>query len=192
MSPGQPMNSQPLSRHRLTVDDFYKISAVGILKEKDRVELIEGEIIDMAPIGSQHAETIDTLAYLIHKQIKEDAKLRIQNPLRLDQYNEPQPDLALVINQNYSSHHPGPQETMLVIEVADASLSYDLEIKTALYAQHNIPEVWVIDLNNCKIHVFQRPKSGEYEYKKALQRGTISSALVPSFVLDIDHCELFK
>jgi len=181
----QAISPDPLRRHRLTVDDYYKMGDAGIFTEKDRVELIEGEIIDMVPIGSNHAYTIDKMAYIIHKQIRNKTLLRIQNPLHLDQYNEPEPDLALVTKTNYSSHHPGPEDTLLVIEIADSSLTYDLTIKTPLYAQHNIPEVWIIDLNEKMVHTFQQPSNGTYQQQSGHNTGKLSPSQVSDLTLDI-------
>lgn len=180
------ISSQSLRRHRLTVDDYYKMGEVGVFTENDRVELIEGDIIDMVPIGSQHAYAIDRLAYIIHKQISENTLLRIQNPLHLNQYSEPEPDFALVINKNYTSRHPEPAETLLIIEVASSSLTYDLDIKTPLYAEHNIPEVWIVNLNDSKIHVFQQPQNDTYKHMQEIQSGILTPTSVQNFVLKID------
>jgi len=181
----QTIPSDPLRRHRLTVDDYYKMGDAGIFTEKDRVELIEGEIIDMVPIGSQHAYLLNKLNRIFSKQIIDTTLIRIQDPLRLDQHNEPEPDFVLVTNKNYSLHHPGPEETLLIIEVADSSLTYDLEIKTPLYAQHKIPEVWIIDLGNKKIHTFQQPHDSSYQRQRACESGVISPIQASGLVLDI-------
>lgn len=183
----QAISSDPLRRHRLTADDYYKMGNAGIFTENDRVELIEGEIIDMVPIGSQHAYLLNKLNRIFSKQILETTLVRIQDPLRLNHHNEPEPDLVIVTNKNYSSHHPGPEDTLLVIEVADSSLAYDLEIKTSLYARHNIPEVWVINLNDKKIHTFQKPHDGTYQQQSTCDTGTISPIQVSDLVLDIDE-----
>lgn len=188
MSLVQPVLSDPLRRHRLTVEDYYKMAEAGIFKEKDRVELIEGEIIDMVPIGSNHAYTINKiLNHFLIKQISSDILVRIQDPLRLDQYNEPEPDLALVANKNYSDHHPGPTETLLVMEVADSSLNYDLEIKIPLYARHNIPEAWVLDLIDKKVHVFENLNNGTYQNHKEASSGKLTPVQMKSFVLDLEE-----
>ena len=115
MSRVQSIPAEYLRRHRITAEDYYKIGDAGIFTESDRVELIEGEIIDMAPIGSQHAYLLDKLNRIFTKQSPENSLVRIQNPLSLDNYNEPEPDLALVTNKDYSTHHPSPIDTLLVI-----------------------------------------------------------------------------
>lgn len=185
MSSVQPVSSKLLRRHRLTVEDYYKIGEAGVFKEKDRVELIEGEIIDMVPIGSKHAYALNKLNRIITKLAPEEILVRIQDPLRLDQYNEPEPDLALVSNKNYSTHHPGPSDTLLVIEIADSSLAYDMDIKTPLYARHNIPEVWIINLIDHKLHVFRKPLDGKYQQAKEIESGNISPEQATDFILDI-------
>lgn len=191
MSSAQAMSTEPLRRHRLSVEDYYKMGEVGIFNEKDRVELIEGEIIDMVPIGSNHAYTINKIVNLfLLKQLESNILVRIQDPLRLDQYSEPEPDIALVNNKNYSAHHPGPEDTLLAIEVADSSLSYDIEIKTPLYARYNIPEVWVINLTDAKIYVFDGPKNGSYQNQKEISSGKLTPVKIKSFVLNLD--ELWK
>ncbi len=188
MSPVQAMSSEPLRRHRLTVEDYYKMGEVGIINEKDRVELIEGEIIDMVPIGSNHAYTINKILNLfLMKQLSGDIIVRIQDPLLLDEYNEPEPDIALVVNQNYYSRHPGPAETLLIIEVADSSLAYDLDIKTPLYARHDIPEVWVINLTDKKVHVFDHPGNGAYQNQKELNSGKLTPGNIKSLELDLEE-----
>jgi Uma2 family endonuclease len=187
MSSIQPIRPDLLRRHRLTVDDYYKMGEAGIFKDKDRVELIEGEIIDMVPIGSQHAYILNKLNRIFSKQITDEILIRLQDPLRLDQYNEPEPDLALVANKNYSAHHPGPTDTLLVIEVADSSLAYDIDIKTPLYARHGIPEIWVVNLIDKKIHVFDNPTNGMYQNTKEITAGRLSPAHVASFILDLEE-----
>lgn len=184
----QPMPLEPLRRHRLTVENYYKIGEAGVFKEKDRVELIEGEIIDRVPIGSNHAYTINKiLNHFLMKQLSNDTIVRIQDPLHLDQYNEPEPDLTLVTNKNYSAHHPGPEDTLLVTEVSDSSLNYDIDIKVPLYARHAIPEVWVVDLNDRIIQVFQQPKDGIFQQKNTFKSGAITPVQVSSFILKIDE-----
>lgn len=175
-----------LRRHKMTTDDYYNIGEAGILTEDDRVELIEGEIIDMVPIGSQHAYLLDKLNRVFTKQAPENTLVRIQNPLRLDNYNETEPDLALVANKNYSAYHPGPVDTLLVIEIADSSISYDTKVKTPLYSQHNIPEVWLINVNDHIVQIFQQPENGEYQLSDNHQSGELSPAQSSSIVLNLD------
>jgi Uma2 family endonuclease len=106
--------------------------------------------------------------------------------LRLDRYNEPEPDICIVKKKDYSSQHPGSSDVILVIEVADSSLSYDMEIKVPLFAKHKIPEVWIVDLTKNTLHVFSDPKSGTYQQSATYTSGTANSSLVPALILDLD------
>ena len=132
----------------------------GILRPADRVELIDGEIIDRSPIGALHAAIVDLLARHFGRRSGEAVFVRCQNPLRLDDMSEPEPDIAILRPRAdfYTSAHLGPADVLLVIEVADTSLVYDLGDKVPLYARHGIPEVWVIDAATRRTHVFREPR----------------------------------
>lgn len=159
-----PADISAPSRHRLTVADYRRMGETGIIAAKDRVELIDGEIIDMSPIGSLHAALVDMVASLLHQHCGRSAIVRNQNPLALDDASQPQPDITVLkLRQDfYSTAHPGPADVMLVIEVADTSLAFDLGVKVPLYAAHDIPEVWVIDAATRRTHRFRRPEGGRY------------------------------
>jgi Uma2 family endonuclease len=159
-----PADISAPSRHRLTVADYRRMGETGIIAAKDRVELIEGEIIDMSPIGSLHAALVDMVASLLHQHCGRSAIVRNQNPLALDDVSQPQPDITVLKSRQdfYSTAHPGPADVLLVIEVADTSLSFDLGVKVPLYAAHGIPEVWVIDAASRRTHRFRRPEGGRY------------------------------
>ena len=172
-------------RHRLSVDDFYKMGDAGIFTEDDRVELIEGELIDMSPIGSPHAYILDKLNAIFVKQAPATALVRIQNPIRLDQYNEPQPDLVVAIHRDYSKGHPAPKDVLLVAEVADSSLRYDRNTKAPLYAQHAIPEMWLFDVEAQTVEVFLEPATDRYRHTRRVQNGTLSPGKVPDIILDL-------
>src|SRR6476620_10907112 len=137
-------------RHRFDVDDYYRMAEVGILSRGDRVELIEGEIVDMAPIGSAHGGTVVALTELVARLVADGKVLvSVQGPLRLDPHNEPQPDLMLLRPRADRSRnsHPTAADVLLLVEVADNSLAYDHGPRLALYARHSVPEVWVVDLH---------------------------------------------
>ena len=153
-----------LRRHRLNVDEYHRMAEAGILGPDARVELIEGEIIDMAPIGSRHAAVVRQLAHILHQNVGYQAIVSTQNPVRLDEYSEPEPDLALLRPRDdfYATAHPGPGDILLIIEVADTSLRYDREIKIPLYARHGIPEVWLVDLVNERLLRFLEPGPDGY------------------------------
>lgn len=147
------------SRHLISADAFHRMGEAGILGPADRVELIAGEIIDMSPIGAMHAAIVDVLARHFGRRAGESAFIRCQNPLRLDDLSEPEPDLTILRSRAdcYTTAHPGPADVLLVIEVADTSLAYDLGTKVPLYARHGIPEVWVIDAATRRTRVFRQP-----------------------------------
>jgi Uma2 family endonuclease len=135
----------------------------GILGEEARVELIEGELIDMAPIGSRHAGTVDRLARLFFERVT-TAIVRIQNPIVLGEHSELEPDLTLLRSRDdfYTSAHPGAADVLLLVEVMDTSARYDREVKIPLYARAGIPEVWLIDLQQGWIEIYLRPSPNGY------------------------------
>ena len=151
-------------RHRLTVDDYHQMAEAGILADDDRVELIEGEVLDMSPIGSLHAALVRVLARWLSEVAGRHAIVAVQDPIHLDDTNEPQPDVALLKPRAdcYASAHPGPADTLLVVEVAESSLAYDLGVKVPLYARHGVPEVWVVDAATRTTHRFRNPAADGY------------------------------
>ena len=180
--------AQTPSTHHLSVDDFHKLGEAGILHEDDRVELIEGALIDMAPIGAGHAGQVNRLTNLFAPAVSGRAIVAPQNPLRLDDFSEPQPDLVLLRYRDdfYAKAHPRPSDVLLLVEVADSSLAYDRDTKVPLYARHAIPEVWLIDLQHRRVEVFLEPAGGEY--RRSLQpAGTdcISPALLPEISIRV-------
>jgi Uma2 family endonuclease len=152
-------------RHRLCVDDYYRMAEVGILRPDERVELIEGEIIDVPPPGSLHAGTVDELAEALRAAVGRKALLRVQSPIRLNEYSEPQPDLALLRPRAdyYKSAHPGPADVLLIVEVAQSSLAYDRDVKLPLYARHGVPEVWLLDLEHDRLIRHRGPRENGFE-----------------------------
>ena len=150
--------------HLLTVDDYHRMAEAGILGEDDRVELIEGELIDMAPIGSEHAGKGIRLSSLLSTALAGRAFVSQQNPLRLEEHSEPQPDIAVLRYRNdfYKASHPQPADILLLIEIADTTVRYDREIKIPLYARHGIPEVWLIDLQQERVEIYLQPSSEGY------------------------------
>ena len=151
-------------RHRLTVQDYYRMAEVGLLAPDARVELIEGEIIDMPPSGTPHAGLLSRLTRLLLAAAGTRAGVRVQLPLRLDDYSEPEPDFAVLKwrQDEYTGAHPMPHDTLLVIEVSQSSLRYDRKRKLPLYARHGIPEVWIVDVVDLRLHTFDCPRDGHY------------------------------
>ena len=136
-----------LEKRLINVEEYHKMAEVGILGRQDNVELINGEIIKMSPVGSRHAYTVNLLNELLVKASENTYMVSIQNPVQLHDFSEPEPDVA-VLKPNpdkYKRHHPGPSDILLIIEVATSSLNYDMEVKKELYAKANIPEYWLVD-----------------------------------------------
>ncbi len=166
-----PADPVAVSRHRLTVADFRRMGEVGILGPDDRVELIAGEIIDMSPIGSLHAALVRAIATALTHHVREQALLAIQDPLALTDTSQPQPDLAVLRPRAdfYAAAHPGPADVLLVIEVADTTLAFDLDVKVPLYAAAGIPEAWVIEAPSRRTLVFRRPVNGRYAERHVIE-----------------------
>ena len=152
------------TRHLLSAHDFHRMGEAGILGADERIELIEGELIDMVPIGSLHAGTVMRLNQLLIRVLAGRAMLSPQNPIALAERSEPQPDITVLRNRAdfYSTSHPVPQDVLLLIEVADSTLSYDRDVKIPLYARYGIPEVWLVDLNARRVEVCRRPAEAGY------------------------------
>ena len=172
-------------QHLLTVGDFYKMGEAGILGPDDRVELIEGALIDMAPIGSPHAGMVTRLNNLFVQALAGRAVLSPQNPVRLGEYSEPQPDLSVLRAREdfYADAHPGPADVLLLIEVADTSVRFDRETKVPLYARHGVPEVWLIDLNARRVEVYRAPTGGAYRERLFPEN---TETLAPSLLPDVE------
>jgi Uma2 family endonuclease len=179
-------------RHRLTVADYYRMGEVGILPPEARVELIEGEVIDMPPIGSFHAGKVNRISHRLSMACAPRALVATQNPVFLDLHSEPQPDIALLRPRAdfYDSSHPTPADVLLIVEVADTTLAYDTQIKLPLYARHGIPEVWQVDLSNRRFLVHRTPAPTGYQDVQTL---TDLSAVTPLLLPDVtvDLSDLF-
>ena len=157
-SPAEPR------RHRLTVADYYRMGETGILAPDARVELIDGEIIDMAPIGSPHVWAVLHLDRLFQEAAKNNAFVLVQSPIALDDHSAPQPDLALLRprGEHYRSSLAVPSDVLLIVEVAQSSLRYDRDDKIPLYARHGIPEVWLADLETKRLVRYRNAQQGTY------------------------------
>jgi Uma2 family endonuclease len=162
-----------MKHHRFTVDEYRRMGETGIFHEDDRVELIEGEIVEMSPIGSPHAGTTTRLQTLLIRVVGERAIVSSQNPVILGKFSEPQPDIVLLRPREdfYTRSHPTPGDVLLLIEVAESSLRYDREVKLPLYARHGIPEVWLVDLQNRRLDRFKRPEGNGYRTTETADTG---------------------
>lgn len=168
-----------LQRRIFTVAEFDQLGTVGVIGDGERVELIEGEIIAMTSVGPSHAGYVDLLNALFSEQIGRKAIVRVHNPLHLSALSEPQPDLMLLRPRAdfYTGGHPGPTDVLLIVEVAETSLSFDLQIKVPLYASAAIPEVWVIDIATRSVYVHAWPEGGEYAVTRRAGPGESVSPL---------------
>ncbi len=173
---------------RFTVDDYYRMAEAGILGEDDRVELIEGEILEMSPIGGRHMACVNRLTRVFVPAVGDAAIVSIQNPIRLDNRSEPQPDLVLMRPKDdyYASGHATPADVLLVVEVADSSIEFDRQIKAPLYARHAVPELWVVDLGRDHVMVYREPAATGYATTQVFRRGdTISPGTVPELQIAV-------
>ena len=177
----------PLSRYRFTVHDYHQMAAVGILDEDDRVELIDGEIVELPPIGGPHITAVNRLTELFVMALHGRAIVQVQNPIRLSEYAEPQPDLSLV--RPGAMHYPAwPENVLLVVEVAQASLRYDRRVKMPLYAQAGIPETWLLDVVGRRMFVHRDPAPDGYRTVLTVRGDQpISPLAFPDLVLTVDQ-----
>ncbi len=158
---------------KFTVEQYHQMAASGILTERDRVELIEGEIVQMSPIGRKHAVCVDRLTVVFVIALSSKAVIRVQNPIHLSDNSEPEPDFAIVRGQlgNYLAEHPEPKDVIALVEVSDSTIQYDRETKALLYAQKGIQELWLMDLNELTIEVFRMPGPTGYQDIQTFQKG---------------------
>ncbi len=177
-----------LQRRRFTADEYHRMAETGVLCHDDRVELVGGEIVEMTPIGSQHAACVDRLMVLLQRSVEGRGILRVQGPIRLDAHSELQPDLSVLKPQAdfYASAHPGPGDVLFLVEVADASLRYDRDIKVSLYARAGIRESWLVDLKNQCVEMFTGPTPDGYRACRQIRPGDrlTSEALSVSFFVE--------
>jgi len=172
------------------VDEFYKMAEVGIFNEDDRVELIEGEIINMCPIGSYHIACVNRFTRLLVQKAGDLAIVNVQNPIRLDNLSEPQPDISLVAPRTdfYQRQTASASDVLLLVEVADSSLDFGKKVKIPLYARAGIPEVWLAVLAAGQIIVYSQPAEGVYRTVRILRRGeTLSPEKLPYIEVLVDE-----
>ena len=169
----QKARSVQVNRRSFTVAEYERMGQFGIFSEDARVELVCGEIIQMSPIGERHAACVDALNELLRTRLGRSVIVRVHNPIRLDDYSEPQPDIAVIKRRAdfYRHAHPRPEAVLLVIEVSDSTLDFDREVKVPLYAGAGIPEAWVVNLPEERVEVYTDPAGGEYQTVRPYARG---------------------
>ncbi len=179
-----------LLRKKFTITEFEQMAETGIIKDEDRFELIEGELIDMGKIGKRHASCVDRLNDLFRDKFGKGVLVRSQNPIQLGNYSQPQPDLAILTRKNdyYETAHPTPEDIFLLVEVADTTIETDREIKIPLYAKHNILEVWLINLNREVVEVYSQSNLNSYSKETILTKGQIISPIsFPEININVDE-----
>jgi Uma2 family endonuclease len=173
--------SVEVSKRHFSIEDYYRMAAAGVLREDDRVELIEGEIIEMNPIGSRHAACVGRLTELPGDRARNVAILWVQNPVQMNDYSEPVPDVTLLRRRDdfYAQARPVPDDVLLIIEVSDSTINYDRQVKVPLYARAGVPEMWLVNLPEELIEVYTHPAGGTYQESRLVRRGgsmTVASA----------------
>ncbi len=176
-------------RRRFTVDEYHRMAEAGILHEDDRVELLGGEIVEMSPIGGRHAKCVTELTRVLTSLVGDDVRVSPQNPVKLDEHEEPQPDVAVLrAGERYQAGElPTPEDIVLLIEVADTSLASDRDVKLPLYALSGIAEVWLVDLNGGVIERHTEPSENGFRLVRRTGRGdTLESAALSTVTLSVD------
>lgn len=174
------------ARHRFSTGEWHRMGEAGLFGEDDRLELLDGEVLTMSPIGPRHAVCVDRLSRLLWQQVGDRAVVRVQNPVGLGRYSEPQPDLALTRPpaDAYLRAHPGPSDLLLVVEVADTTFEWDRVHKATLYAGAGVVETWVVDLGGDQVVVLTEPAGGGYRRERLARRGdVVEPVALPGLVL---------
>lgn len=169
----QKANSVQVTRHRFTVAEYERMGQIGILSEDERVELVCGEIIEMSPIGERHAASVNVLDEIVRERLGRGVTVSVQNPVLLNDFSEPQPDLLILKRRAdfYRHAHPRPEDVLVVIEVSDSTLELDRTVKMPLYAGAGIPEAWLVNLPDERIEVYSDPVGGVYQTVRSYARG---------------------
>jgi Uma2 family endonuclease len=169
----QKAKSVQVTRHRFTVAEYERMGQSGIFSEDERVELVCGEIIEMRPIGERHAASVGCLTQLITLRLRRNAIVWVQNPIQLDDHTQPQPDITILKPRDdfYRHRRPGPEDILLIIEVSDTTLEYDMKVKVPLYARAGIPETWLVNLRGGRIKAYADPAAGAYQTIASYARG---------------------
>jgi len=184
-----PMTTQTL-RRQFTIHDYARMREAGIFAEDDRVELLDGEIYLMSPLGPLHIAIVNRLNKLLVRQVADDAIVSIQNAVRLNDYSEPQPDVAILQPRDdfYAGAHPVAEDVLLVIEVADTSVEYDRAEKLPRYAAAQIAEAWLIDVASETLEQYWQPRNGKYLLKRLAERGDVVAAqAIPILQMPVDR-----
>lgn len=181
------------AQHRFSVKDYYRMAETGVLPPDARVELLNGKIIDMSPIGPFHGGLVKRLSRIFNLKAKDRWIVSIQDPLHLDDQSEPEPDVMLLkpAADDYTSRHPQPDDVFLLIEVSDSTLDYDREEKLPAYGRAGVTEVWIVNLPDATLEIYREPHFAGYGSKAVLHAGEQAKPLAfPDVAVDV--AELLK
>ena len=170
---GMPRLVPRLLKGPFTVGDYHRMAETGVLRQDARVELLDGQVVEMSPIGSRHAGCVFHLNQMLFGALAGRAGVNVQNPVVLDDHSEPQPDITVLKLRSdwYTTAHPGPADVLLLIEVMDTTAERDREMKTPLYARSGIAEVWLVDLDADVIEILREPGPDGYASVRTAARG---------------------
>ena len=174
------------ARRLFTIEEYERMVAAGILAREERIELIDGEIVEMSPIGDPHAAFVANLTHLLVHAVGDRARVWVQGPIRIPPRSVPQPDLALLRPRSYVRQSATVADVLLVVEVADTSLHYDRGVKLRLYARAGVPEYWIVDTNAETLEVYRSPRTDGYaEQRRPAREQQVAPLAIPDAVFPI-------
>jgi Uma2 family endonuclease len=182
--------SLQVAKRIFTVAEYRRMVEAGILSEDDRVELIDGEVFEMSPVKEPHAACVDVLNVVIQERLGRSVNVRVQGPIQLDDFSEPQPDISILKRRDdfYRHAHPRPEDVLIVIEVSDSTLSFDRKVKVPLYARAGIPEAWIINLPEERIEVYADASGSVYQTVNSYSRGEeVQSHTLAAWRVSVDE-----
>jgi Uma2 family endonuclease len=174
-------------RRKINAHEYLRMAEAGILRCEERVELIEGQLVAKPPASASHAGTVTILNRLFVLAACDRAIVSVQNPVQLDRFNEPEPDIALLKPRadGYRHARPGPNDVLLLIEVASSSLDYDRTVKRALYAAHGVAEFWIVDLDAESVEIHRDPSGETYLSAREVRAGTIEPTALAGAAIEV-------
>ena len=175
------------TRRLFTIEEYVQMHEAGIFADDERIELIDGEIVEMSPIGDPHAAFVVNLTHLFVNAVGDRALVRVQGPVRVPPRSLPQPDLALLRPRSYKRQSATTSDVLLVLEVADTSLRYDRAVKLRLYARAGIPEYWIVDAKAETVEIHRAPSGETYAERLQPARGTsVAPLALPDAAIAVD------
>jgi Uma2 family endonuclease len=178
--------AMPVPPYRFTIEEYEQMGAVGILPEDARVELIQGEVVAMSPVGDRHYDSVLLLNRLLNRQVPDDLGVAVQSPVRLPSDSEPEPDIVIVRIARATPGVPTVRDVLLVIEVSDSTRDYDYGVKVPLYGAAGIREMWLVDLNAGHVDRYTEPYEGGYHAMRRFVQGqTVTSDAVATIAVPV-------